>query len=94
VWENETALHTSITAQSRISSSGIVRRIDDTECRGTDQVRRYAKTTEKKGKGENENEIQQMTAKRTIRSFRNKGQAIVYCLITRREFSCCKYQAI
>lgn len=93
MWENESTLN--LTAQSRISSSGIVRRIDDTECKGTDQVRRYAKTTEEKGRGENENEIQQMTtAKWTIGCFHNKGQAIVCCRITRREFSCSKYQAI
>jgi len=65
-----------------------VRRKDDTGRRGTGQVRRYSKTTEEKGRGKTENEIQpKTTAERTIRAFRNKGQAIVYCRITRREFS-------
>jgi hypothetical protein len=34
------------------------------------------------------------TAERTIGAFRKKGQAIMCCHITRREFSCSKYQAI
>jgi hypothetical protein len=65
-----------------------VRRKDDTGRKGTDQVRRYAKTTEEEGTGKTENEIQQKTtAEWTIGAFRNKGQAMACCRITRREFS-------
>ena len=65
-----------------------MRRKDDTGRRETDQVRRYAKTTEEEGTGKTGKEIQQKTtAERTIGSFLKKGQAIMCCLITRREFS-------
>ena len=65
-----------------------MRRKDDTGRRRTDQVRRYAKTTEEEGKRKTENEIQEKTtAERTIGASRNKGQATVCCRIARRGFS-------
>jgi hypothetical protein len=68
--------------------AGIVRRKDDIGRRKTNQVTRYAKTTEEEGTRKTENEIQEKTtAERRIGASRNKGQTTVCCRIARRDFA-------